>query len=131
MNRIATSFLTALTCACRASDGASGPSEAAIPERAQAPDVPLVLTTQEDVSRAIQSTPCLVEAVLEHREIRGLPGQFQWHVGDTRWWVRLHGSPAADLSTLDRAKAYRATGYAMEQNYGVVEIWLTSLGAVE
>jgi len=70
--------------------------------------------------------PVREEFVIEWREIKGLDGQFQWHISDTHWWVRLH--PARwEMDKLDKKSKYKVDGVALQQNYGVIEIWAYSV----
>jgi hypothetical protein len=87
------------------------------------------LVTQEDVARAWKSAPVNAEMLISYHEIAGLAGQFQWHIGDTQWWVRLHGATGQEMAQLDKSKSYRVTGVVLDQNYGVIEVWLNSLAS--
>jgi hypothetical protein len=87
------------------------------------------LVTQQDVERAWQSAPVNAEMVISYREIAGLEGRYQWHIGDTAWWVRLHGATGQEMAQLDETKTYRVTGFVLDQNYGVIEVWLKSLAS--
>jgi hypothetical protein len=101
------------------------------PEQPAAPDTaPRFLVSTDDVGRAIAARLPLSEFLMTYREIVGLEGQFQWHIGDSQWWVRLHGVPAEyfDMAKLDTSKTYRVAGNVLEQNYGVVEVWVHRIG---
>jgi len=89
------------------------------------------LVTQQDVERAWQSAPVNAEMVISYREIAGAAGQYQWHIGDTAWWVRLHGATGQEMAQLDKSKTYRVTGFVLDQNYGVVEVWPKSLAPID
>jgi hypothetical protein len=91
---------------------------------------PYVLTTQADVAKALGAgSPVLAEFTISYHEIVGLKGQHQWHIGDSSWWVRLH-MPTTTVE-LDKSKRYRVVGHVMEQNYGVVEVWLKKLSSLD
>ncbi|MEX2244896.1 MAG: hypothetical protein WD716_13760 [Fimbriimonadaceae bacterium] len=87
------------------------------------------LVTQQDVERAWQSAPVNAEMQISYREIAGAAGQYQWHIGDTAWWVRLHGATGQEMAQLDKSKTYRVTGVVLDQNFGVIEVWLKSLAS--
>ena len=89
------------------------------------------LVTQQDVERAYQSAPVTAEMVISYREIAGAAGQYQWHIGDTAWWVRLHGATGQEMAQLDKSKTYRVTGIVLDQNYGVIEVWSKSLASID
>jgi hypothetical protein len=91
------------------------------------------LLTQEDVAKAFTSSPRMYEFTMSYHPIKGLENQSQWHIGDTHWWVRLHGTPSEyyDVDKLDKTKTYRVVGVVMEQNYGVIEVWVKQFGAVD
>jgi hypothetical protein len=91
------------------------------------------LLTQEDVAKAFTSSPRIYEFTMSYHPIKGLENQSQWHIGDTQWWVRLHGTPSEyyDVDKLDKTKTYRVVGVVMEQNYGVIEVWVKQLGVVD
>lgn len=91
------------------------------------------LLTNEDVSKAFTSSQRTYEFTMSYHPIKGLENQSQWHIGDTHWWVRLHGTPSEyyDVDKLDKTKTYRVVGVVMEQNYGVIEVWVKQFGAVD
>ena len=82
------------------------------------------------IRHAISHLPKATTMTIEYREIKGLAGQFQWHIGDTQWWVRLHHGGESPMRSLDKKKKYRVTGIIVDQNYGVIEVWLQTLGEV-
>jgi hypothetical protein len=55
-------------------------------------------------------------------EIKGLPGQAAWHIDGTIWRARLHPEAFRDVN-LDRNLAYDVEAVALEQNYGVIELY--------
>lgn len=83
------------------------------------------------VAGMLKRLPKPTEVTIEYRPIRGLEGQSNWHIGASHWWVRLHMShDQIGLDDLDKTKRYRVKGIVLEQNYGVVEIWLQSYSEV-
>ena len=96
---------------------------------------PTRLTTTEDVANAFQlahkGTATYSEMTISYREIEGLRGQSQWHIGDTHWWVRLHDGTGEAMERLDKTKTYKVTGFVLDQHYGVIQVWYDSLASVE
>jgi hypothetical protein len=116
-------------CGCAAPADAPPAAETQPPSR----EKPIDLITHDDVEQLLRSRPREAQLLISYREIVGLQGQFQWHIGDTHWWVRLHGTPAEyfDMDKLDKTKTYRVTGIVVDQNYGVIEVWTSRLGPAE
>jgi hypothetical protein len=84
------------------------------------------------VAEVLKRLPKPTEFDIEYRPIRGLEGQSSWHIGASHWWVRLHMShDQFDLDDLDKTKRYRIKGIVLEQNYGVVEVWLHTYSTLE
>ena len=94
------------------------------PALAAAPQAPDGDQERARIEALLQNAPKATVRVIEYRPIRGLEHTSQWHIGDSPWWVRLHHAGGFSMSSLDKAKRYRVTGVVLEQNYGVVEVWL-------
>lgn len=116
-------------CGCAAPEDAPATDSTRHPARQE----PIDLLTHEDVEQLLRNRPREARMLISYREIEGLADQFQWHIADTSWWVRLHGVPAEhfDMDRLDRSRTYRVTGIVLEQNYGVVEVWTQQLGPAD
>lgn len=116
-------------CGCAAPQDAPSTASTQQPARQE----PIDLLTHDDVEQSLWNLPREARMLISYREIGSLAGQFQWHIGDTHWWVRLHGVPAEhfDMDRLDKSKTYRVTGIVLQQNYGVVEVWTRQLGPAD
>jgi hypothetical protein len=125
-------LVVALACATAACAGAGDPPVAHGAQPAASEVAPRPLVTQDDVERAIQARPSVCEFLIAYRKVSGDEGQYKWQIGETAWRVRLYGVPAEyfDLAKLDTSKTYRVAGYVLEQNFGVVEVWVRQMGPV-
>lgn len=83
------------------------------------------------IRHAFQNLPKATEMVIRYHEIRGLQSQYQWHIDGTMWWVRLHRHDGPMMKQLDKKKKYRVKGIIVDQNYGVIEVWLQQYAEVE
>jgi hypothetical protein len=68
-------------------------------------------------------TPMVLDLPIAWQEIKGLNGSWQWHILGTKYWVRLHPSPYGG-DTLDKDRRYLVHGVALQQDYGVISVWV-------
>jgi hypothetical protein len=96
---------------------------------------PAKLSTTEDAANAFQlahkGTATYAEMTISYHEIVGLNGQYQWHIGDTHWWIRLHDGTGEAMNRLDKSKTYKVTGFVLDQHYGVIQVWYDSLASID
>ncbi len=84
------------------------------------------------INELLDKAPQPVDLEIEYREIVGLANsQYQWHIGQSPFWIRLHPKELYDIEKLDKKKKYIVSGIVLEQNYGMVEVWVHSLGEIE
>ena len=79
---------------------------------------------RERVDELFTHLPPPTRLRIEHRAILGLQDRSQWYIGDTLFGIRLHPEGRFDLEGLDTDKIYEVTGIVVEQNYGIVEVWV-------
>lgn len=65
--------------------------------------------------------------VIEYRPIQHLEDQSSWHIGDSRWWVRLQPVDIYPMAKLEKNKKYKVTGVVLNQGYGCVNVWVKKL----
>jgi hypothetical protein len=82
-----------------------------------AASVALDKTLQETAG---QRKPVLLDMTIGWHKIKGAESESEWYILDTRWWVRLHNAHM----TPDKTKQYEIHGVALEQNYGVIDVWV-------
>ncbi len=82
----------------------------------------------ERISKLLRHLPQTVELEIEYRPIRGLVNpQSEWYIGESAFWVRLYPKETYDIEKLDKTKRYNVTGIILEEQYGVVNVWVKSL----
>lgn len=83
-------------------------------------------STDGKVRDLLAHLPRTTDLVIGYHPIKGMEGQSAWHILDTHWRVKLHETTGLHgLDSFDKAKKYRVTGIVLEQDYGVVQVWVT------
>ena len=99
--------------------GFSAPGEAP----ARTADAASIALDEAIRETAMKRKPAVMDLTIGYHEIRGLEGQFRWHILDTRWWVALHNTGV----TLDKTKQYEVHGVVLDQVYGTINVWVYRL----
>ena len=82
----------------------------------------------ERITELLDKAPQPVDLEIEYREIIGLASiQYQWYIGQSAFWVRLHPQELYDIEKLDKKKKYIVSGVVLDQNYGMVDVWVRSV----
>lgn len=77
------------------------------------------------IEELLNDLPEPVDLEIEYREIVGLVNpQYRWHIGQSPYWIRLHPKELYDIEKLDKKKKYNVTGVVLQENYGVIEVWV-------
>ena len=80
------------------------------------------------ISELLKHLPQTVELEIDYRPIVGLASpQSEWYIGQSVFWVRLHPKERYAVEKLDKTKKYNVTGVILEQNYGMVDVWVKSI----
>ena len=78
----------------------------------------------QHISSLLNEPPKSTVLEIEYHEIVGLLGHVQWHISNTPYWIRLHPVENYDIEKLNKEMKYKVIGVVLEQNYGVVEVWV-------
>ncbi|MBC8066155.1 MAG: hypothetical protein H7Y17_15085 [Chlorobia bacterium] len=79
------------------------------------------------IEKLLQTPPNSTEIIIEHRPIANLERVKSWHIGDSKWWIRLQPADIYRMRELDVKRKYKVTGVVLEQNYGAIEFWVKRL----
>ena len=65
----------------------------------------------ERINELLNKAPQPIDLEIEYREIIGLANsQYQWHIGQSHFWIRLHPKELYDIEKLDKKKKYIVSG---------------------
>ena len=81
----------------------------------------------ETVNELLNNLPKQTDLQIEYREIVGLNGPYAWHIGKSSFWIRLHPKEKYDIEKFDKTKKYQIKGIILEQNYGMIDMWVTTI----
>lgn len=68
---------------------------------------------------------------IEYRKISGLSDRYQWHIGDSFYGIRFQPRERYDINKLDKKKKYEVKCIVLEQNYGVIDVWVKEIKEID
>ncbi len=75
---------------------------------------------------ALRRKPAIFDLPIGWQENRSPGGESAWHILGTIWRVRLHPE-AHGLERLDKESQFEVHGLVLDQNYGVIDVWVYEL----
>jgi len=83
--------------------------------------------TLDEKLRASQRQPLLLDIPIAWEPVKGgSNGESAWLIHGTIWRIRLYPD-SWNIDKLDKATAYIIHGVALEEDYGVIQIWVYNI----
>jgi hypothetical protein len=82
---------------------------------------------QDRIANILKSPPKTTTMTISYHPIAHLENQSRWHIGDSRWWVRLQPVDIYSMKNLETRRRYKVTGVVLDQGYGCVNVWVKKL----
>lgn len=86
-----------------------------------------VTPEHERITKILQAPPKNDVITINYRPVANLENVSNWHIKDSKWWVRLQPVDIYKSGDLDKKRKYKVTGVILDQAYGCVNVWVKKL----